>query len=196
MLKRLEDRGRIELREEREGNLPPRAVYSVTSTGAEALPGLVSACAAGPWDSQVPLASLLVHLDVLDADAQRAVVEELVDARRQALASLERFRGRHGLAGLDFEPMERQARLDLEVLGEAESPALVAASLEASRSPAARAHALAEAAEAVLSGTDGDEEGRRLRIEGVLRDMDAAFDPDDPSHGLQEVRERLVRALA
>jgi len=118
VLKRLEDRGWIEPREEREGNLPPRAVYSVTSTGAEALPGLVSACAAGPWDSQAPLASLLVHLEVLDADVRRAVVEELVHARRQALASLERFRGHDGLAGLAFELMERQARLEIEVLGE------------------------------------------------------------------------------
>jgi len=89
------------------------------------------------------------------------------------------------------------AREALEaLLSEAESPALVAAALEASRSPRARARAVADAAEALLSeGAGEDAEGYRLRLEGVLRDMDAAFDPQDPSTGLAPVRARLVQAL-
>jgi len=94
------------------------------------------------------------------------------------------------------EEGQEVAREALEaLLVEAESPALVAAALEASRSPAARARAVAEAAEMVLSAPTDDAEGQQLRLEGVLRDMDAAFDPDDPAHGLREVRTRLMAAL-
>ncbi len=116
VLKRLEERGWITSHEEREGNLPPRSVFSVTSAGRAALPGLVSDCAGRPWDSQVPLVSLLVHLDFVEEDERSALIDGLLKARRQALASLARFHGHDGLAGLAFELMERQAQLEIEVL--------------------------------------------------------------------------------
>lgn len=116
VLKRLEGRGWIEAREEREGNLPPRSVYTVTEGGRAALPGLVVDCAAGPWDSQLPLASLLVHLEAVDAEARHGLIEQLLEARREALSGLERFRGHDGLAGAAFELMERQVQLEIDVL--------------------------------------------------------------------------------
>jgi hypothetical protein len=81
-----------------------------------ALPSLVAACAGGGWDTQVPLASLLVHLDALDSEAKASVVAQLLSARREALASLVRFRGHEGLAGLAFELMERQNQTEIDVL--------------------------------------------------------------------------------
>lgn len=117
VLKRLEQRGWIEAAEERAGARPPRAVYSVTAAGAAALPGLIVDCARAPWDSQAPLASLLVHLDVLPPPARAEAVRALVAARREALASLARFHGHEGIAGLAFELLERQAWLELDVLG-------------------------------------------------------------------------------
>ncbi|MCA9490563.1 MAG: PadR family transcriptional regulator, partial [Myxococcales bacterium] len=116
VLKRLEARGWIEAREEREGHLPPRAVYSVTTAGAAALPGLVVACATGPWDTQVPLAPLLVHLDAIEPGERSVLIAGLLEVGRAALAGLERFQGHDGLAGAAFELLARQARLEVEVL--------------------------------------------------------------------------------
>lgn len=116
VLKRLEERGWIEAHEERSGNLPPRAVYQVTEAGSAALPGLVAACATGPWDSQVPLAALLVHLDVVEPAERARLIAGLLGVRRAALAGLERFRGHEGLAGAAFELMERQVQLEIEIL--------------------------------------------------------------------------------
>lgn len=116
VLKRLEERGWITATREQEGNLPPRSVYESTPLGAAALPDLVAACASSGWDTQVPLASLLVHLDQLDGEAKASVVAELLSARREALASLARFRGHEGLAGMAFELMERQSQTEIEML--------------------------------------------------------------------------------
>ncbi len=116
VLKRLEERGWIEAREEQDGNLPPRSVYSVTTSGEVALPALVRDCAGGPWDTQAPLASLLVHLEALDADERAACVAGLLTARREAGASLARFRGHEGLVGVAFDLMERQLQVEIEVL--------------------------------------------------------------------------------
>lgn len=79
-----------------------------------------------------------------------------------------------------------------QVLAESES-ALSAAALEASASQKARADRIARAAEPLLAAVPGADEQVpwRLRIEGLLREIDAGF----PTHALPEplpaLRERL-----
>jgi len=80
-----------------------------------------------------------------------------------------------------------------ESLADAENAALGAAAEDASAGPAARAARLAQAARELLD-TDGTEAGR-LSIEGVLREIDAAFDPSDLPGDLADLRPRLVAHL-
>lgn len=84
-----------------------------------------------------------------------------------------------------------------ELLGDSDS-SLAAAALEASSSPQARANRIALAAEPLLAATPEPEQllPWRLRIEGLLREIDASF----PQHGLPEplpqLRDRLRQSLA
>lgn len=85
-----------------------------------------------------------------------------------------------------------------DLLAVSENAALAAAAVEASAGPAARAARLCQAAEALLAEAPADAEGRvawRLKLEGVAREIDAAFGPDDRPPELTALRATLVSRL-
>lgn len=87
-----------------------------------------------------------------------------------------------------------------ELLAATENPALAAAALEASAGPLARAQRIARAGREVLEGRP--EHGAaeelsawRLKLEGVVREMDAGFAPEALPEELRTLREEIRRAL-
>lgn len=78
-----------------------------------------------------------------------------------------------------------------ELLGESDNPALHHLAEEASAAPRVRARMLVEVAEKALA-----EPLDTLRVEGVLRDIDANFSEDDLPPELTEARARLKAALS
>jgi MoxR-like ATPase len=121
-----------------------------------------------------------------------------------AAAALE---GRAQATGRDLWPiiyavptaLEQQTARDAlrELLAESESP-LGAAALDASAGPKARASRIAEAARHLLAEKpDGD--GRpawQLRLEGLLREIDASFPRSALPEPLPTLREELSRLVA
>jgi len=83
-----------------------------------------------------------------------------------------------------------------QVLAESDS-ALGAAALEASASQTARANRIARAAEPLLAAVPGADEQVpwRLRIEGLLREIDAGFPTNALPEPLPALRERLRASL-
>ncbi len=82
-----------------------------------------------------------------------------------------------------------------DLLAASESSGLPAAAVAVSQGPAARARLLCEAGDALLRSAAGDLDWR-LRVEGVLREVDAGFDPRALPAELASVRARLAEALA
>ena len=87
-----------------------------------------------------------------------------------------------------------------DLLAQTENPTVAAAAEEASLGPLARATRLVAAGgEALASGPsdDGPEAGAewRLRLEGILREIDAGFAPEAMPPELADMRARLVAAL-
>ncbi|MBM7112973.1 AAA family ATPase [Archangium primigenium] len=87
-----------------------------------------------------------------------------------------------------------------DVLARSENPALAAAALEASAGPLARAQRLIHAARGVLAARPGDAEGEalaawRLKLEGVVREVDAGFAPEALPEDLRALREEVRAAL-
>jgi MoxR-like ATPase len=88
-----------------------------------------------------------------------------------------------------------------EVLSASQNAALPAAAEEASLGPLARAHRLAGTATQLLDAppqeTDAPAlEAWRLKLEGVAREMDAGFSPDQLPAALRTLRERIVAATS
>jgi MoxR-like ATPase len=82
-----------------------------------------------------------------------------------------------------------------EVLVHTDSPALPAAAEEASLGPLARAARIAAAGREALAVVPDDPEDWRLRLEGIVREIDAGFAPELIPADLAEVRARIVAAL-
>lgn len=83
-----------------------------------------------------------------------------------------------------------------DLLAESES-VLAAAALDASASAVARARRLVQSAEQVLQAPPGEPpQSRTLRIEGLLREIDASFPKDSLPEPLPAVREQLRALLA
>ncbi len=99
------------------------------------------------------------------------------------------------------EPAQRTAREALRALLEAsENTALQSAALEASQGPRARATRIVTAGRALLAEAspgagDGAAEGRRLKVEGILREIDAAFGEEQLTEDLRTLRADLARTL-
>jgi MoxR-like ATPase len=88
-----------------------------------------------------------------------------------------------------------------DVLAASKNEALPAAAEEASLGPLARAHRLAGAAAQLLDQPPvpadlGALEAWRLKLEGVAREMDAGFSPEQLPVELKTLRERIVAATA
>lgn len=92
------------------------------------------------------------------------------------------------------QALARDALRDL--LAETHSEALPAAAAEASRGPVARAAQLAARIEAVLAAPPADAEGRQLRFEGLLREIDAGFEADQRGDVLDALRAQLLAAVS
>ncbi|HYH98918.1 AAA family ATPase [Hyalangium sp.] len=87
-----------------------------------------------------------------------------------------------------------------ELLAATENPALAAAALEASAGPMARAQRIARAGREVLSGRPSQGAAEelsawRLKLEGVVREMDAGFAPETLPPELQSLRGEIRIAL-
>ena len=85
-----------------------------------------------------------------------------------------------------------------EMLARSDSPLLGEAAEAASQGPLARGRRLATAGEALLAapGMGEDREGWTLRIEGVLREIDASFPSNAFPATLGDLRGRLAAAVA
>jgi MoxR-like ATPase len=88
-----------------------------------------------------------------------------------------------------------------DVLQRSDNPALPAAALEASAGPLARARSLARSGRAVLEERPAGGEGEalaawRLRLEGVARELDAGFAPEQLSDELRALRDEVRAVLA
>lgn len=142
----------------------------------------------------------LLRREGIGLSDRRAVKTQLLVAAAAALA------GRSEATLADLWPMvlavpsaegQALARDVLDgLLVDAENPALVAAATDASRGPLARAHALVEDAAALLGAPNASDEAWRLKAEGVLREVDAAFAPGALPAALGDARRRLSDALA
>jgi MoxR-like ATPase len=87
-----------------------------------------------------------------------------------------------------------------ELLASTENPALAAAALEASAGPLARAQRIARAGREVLTGRPSDSAAEelsawRLKLEGVVREMDAGFAPEALPVELKGLREEIISAI-
>ena len=87
-----------------------------------------------------------------------------------------------------------------DLLSPSENEALAAAAEEASLGPLARATRIAQAAEAILAerppAAQSDASAAwRLRLEGIAREIDAGFTPEQMPQTLIEVRVRLIELL-
>lgn len=82
-----------------------------------------------------------------------------------------------------------------DVLTQTENAALPAAAEEASLGPLARAARIATAGREALSAVPDDLEDWRLRLEGIVREIDAGFAPEAMPTDLAEVRSRIVATL-
>ncbi len=93
---------------------------------------------------------------------------------------------------------QESAREALRALLDQSDGPLVAAQFDASASASSRAGRIAEAAEALLSDepVNGEREAWQLRLEGILREMDASFPRDALPEPLPGLRERVAARLA
>jgi MoxR-like ATPase len=87
-----------------------------------------------------------------------------------------------------------------ELLSRTENPTLPVASEEASMGPLARANRVAQAARQILSkrpdGNDPDQRRAwRLKLEGVAREIDAGFTPEQMPTELVELRVQIIEIL-
>ncbi len=82
-----------------------------------------------------------------------------------------------------------------DLLADSESAALPAAAVQASFGHKARAHRLAEVAHTLLDAPTERDDGWSLKLEGVLRDIDASFATTDLPAPLGELRQRLLTTL-
>jgi MoxR-like ATPase len=85
-----------------------------------------------------------------------------------------------------------------ELLARSDNPTLAAAAEEATAGPLLRARRLASTTDSLLKDVPGDAVARpewRLKLEGVAREIDAAFSEDTMPEELKAARRRLVDAV-
>ncbi|MEZ4322006.1 MAG: AAA family ATPase [Myxococcota bacterium] len=125
--------------------------------------------------------------------SQRVIAAAAVLAGRQRATDADLWPLVYVVPDTASQELARDVLRDL--LASASNPALPSAAEEASRGPAARADRLVRAAEALFAAPERDL-GWRLKLEGVVREVDAGFAPGSLPPALAAVRERIVGALA
>jgi MoxR-like ATPase len=83
-----------------------------------------------------------------------------------------------------------------DLLDRTENAALLAAAVEASLGPLARARRMVADGEALLAAPEVSSDAWRLKLEGVAREIDAGFAAESRPADLGEIRRRIVEALA
>lgn len=134
---------------------------------------------------------------------RRAVKTQRLVAAAAALAGREQPTGADLWPIIFVAPTAEQQALAREALRDllaaSENASLPAAAEEASRGPAARAARVARAGRELLDTVpsgDGEESiAWRLRLEGVAREIDAAFAPEQRTEELSAVREAIAGIL-
>jgi MoxR-like ATPase len=124
---------------------------------------------------------------------QRLVAAAAVLAGRATPTTADLWPVVYAVPTREAQDTAREALAD--VLQKSDSTALAHAALEASEGPRARARLLAEAGDALLKEPSPDVAWRR-RAQGILREIDAAFDADALPHDLESVRTRLADAAS
>lgn len=150
----------------------------------------------------------LAHAVCLLRRAGVALTDRRIVKLRKLIAAAAALAGRARATAADLWPIitvvptaeaqavARDALRDL--LGKTENGALVAAAVEASRGPLARATEIIEHANALFEArpTDTDAQAAwRLKVEGIARTIDASFAKDAMPDGLVTVREKIVATL-
>ena len=177
-------------------------VQHVEPVGLEALDALAEAARRADMSAVRPaLAHALRTLrkNGITLSDRRAVKVQRLVAAAAALA------GRAAPAEADLWPLvyavpteagQGIAREALRpLLAATENDALHHAAEEASYGPLARATRLVEAAERLLAAPDEDRSVWLLRLEGVAREIDAGFAPEQHTPALASARQRIVEAL-
>ncbi|MEO1338339.1 MAG: AAA family ATPase, partial [Myxococcota bacterium] len=101
----------------------------------------------------------------------------------------------HVVADAAGQRIARDALRD--VLAATDSAALPHAAEEASFGPATRARRLIGSANELLAARPGTNElaSWRLKLEGIVREIDAGFAPEDRNDDLSSIRTRLVAEI-
>jgi MoxR-like ATPase len=96
------------------------------------------------------------------------------------------------------EREEQEAARDTlrALLGETVNKALPAAAEEASQGPLARATRLIHAGRELLAQPEENQQAWQLKLEGIAREIDAAFAPEQLPEELATVRHEIVAALS
>jgi MoxR-like ATPase len=155
-----------------------------------------------------PLRPAIAHGVRLLRNAGVALSDRRVVRAQRLIAAAAALAGRARPMEADLWPLvfalpgEQQQRLGRDVLREflaaSENAVLLSAPLESSLGPRARAARILRDGTAIFAEEPADEVGLaawRLRLEGVARDMDAAFTRDALSPELAALRQRIVGAL-
>lgn len=180
------------------GLRPPVEVPEATVADLDAVAARVRTMDLGPVRPHLAQAIRTVRKAGIDLSDRRVVKIQRLVAAAAVLA------GRDVATEADLWPLvtavptvhaQARAREVLhDLLEPSENRALVSAAVHASAGPQARAHGLHEAGEALLASTARDL-GWRLKVEGVLREVDAGFDVARLPPVLADTRGRLVEAL-
>ena len=118
LLTQMNDEGWISFREEREGNRPPRRVYSITTEGETTFLDLLRESLTQYEPAEYRSNISMAFLDMLPAKE----VIHLLQSRREAIEKLpqpaEAYDGHHGSLGLVVEHAARHLTTELEWLDE------------------------------------------------------------------------------
>jgi MoxR-like ATPase len=124
--------------------------------------------------------------------SQRVIAAAGVLAGREVPSAADLWPLIYVVPDLESQGLARDVLRD--ALASSSNAALPTATEQASRGPAARADRLERAATALLDAPSVDE-GWRLKVEGVVREIDAGFTADRLPASLAAARERAVAAL-
>ncbi len=176
--------------------------------------------ASTPHASLDDLDALGLRAEQIDLDAVRPLLAQAVRRLRSAgialsdrrivrlqrlIAGAAAIAGRDAASAADLWPIvfalptaELQAQgreVLVDLLASAENAVLLAASEDGSLGPAARGALLLREGQALLADDGARDEGWRLKLEGVARDIDATFSSDRLPEDLRALRARIVEAV-
>ena len=118
ILQRLEKRGSLTRKEDREGRYPEKQVYSITREGKREYSRLLEKAINPGWLSIQPFAALVLHVDGPDHEKRREALEELRQTRHSLREQLADFPPHDGSIGVALRLMSRQLQLEIDAIDE------------------------------------------------------------------------------